>query len=217
MTEVTQEYDATNYDESNYETAESVGREQPQQQPQQQQQQPQQQQQQPQQQPQQQQPITIEEITQDYIKAESFFKNMSKDNIEIIQRELSPEQFTESLQEEYGENYNNILNSFRSNTNFLSMEDKNILNSLPSGVKMLILKTANGIQEKIAKDYAERYGIKNNVNPQPQRSNESYGKEFDDLTMKLINNDYKSGAEYKSIQSRRMEVAKILDNNKRRN
>jgi hypothetical protein len=78
---------------------------------------------------------------------------------------------------------------------------------MPASLKVLITKVVNDLARKIG-TLEKRYGLDGtNTKAIPDRQPSDYKRDFNEITKRLIANDYKTQEEFENLKSQRLNLA----------
>ena len=128
-----------------------------------------------------------------------------------LMQTTTEEAFSDNMIKTYGDKAENVLEDFREITDdIFTDQEKDSLNRWPANYKMMLIKMGNAFNNKFNK-LKTNYGLTTEeLTAKPETSSLNAKERFEELTKKLINNDYKSLDEYNKLIQERLQVANYL-------
>jgi hypothetical protein len=146
----------------------------------------------------------------DIFKTSKISKGKFNAYVEKIMENSSSKRLFEEMEKQYGKNYQEKLQSFQSDTEHIfTEEEKNKINQLPAEFKIMLVKAVDTIAKQ-RDSIAKKYGIDAGTKVLPSKTSADYTKDFNEVTRKLMRNEYRTAEEFESLKRQRIELATRL-------
>jgi hypothetical protein len=130
--------------------------------------------------------------------------------VEKIMQDSTPERLSEEAQKIYGNSYQQKLKSFEEDTNHIFSDKEKIeINKMPAKFKMMLVRAVDAVQQQ-RDSIARKYGISGTTKALPQKTSADYAKDFNEVTRKLLKNEYRTADEFESLKKQRIDLASKL-------
>jgi hypothetical protein len=115
--------------------------------------------------------------------------------------------FQETLQKVFGDKAEAEFKYFRENSkNFINPQYSEKLDSLPADVKIMFLDIMNNVSRSMD-SLKKEYGVTGQTQALSTPSPTDSRKEFDALTQRIMNGEYKSAEEFEAMKKQRLEMS----------